>query len=235
MAGDAGGIYNAGTSIISGSQIHNNRAEVLEGGGILNKGVQATLSIINCDIYENFAADTGGGIDNEGGKVDIVNSKVFQNGHLVLDGFDLFTQEGAGIFNAGSMNIKSSKVFGNEAGWIGGGIVNYDDPVNDVAINLIDSLVYGNAALYGGGIANDGAFGTGMVTVTNSQIYGNTAYYYGGGVWNSASTLVLNSGSIDHNTANAIDPLGSGGGIFNQGTITGNTDIVHDNTPDDIV
>lgn len=202
IAGYAGGIYNAGTLKLKCSTIYDNKAEVYDGGGILNNG---DLSIDNCDIYRNSAYDFGGGIENWGGKVNVVNSRVFGNA----------AQGGAGISNSGSMNIKGSKIFSNDAGWEGGGIVNYDDQVNVAAVNLIDSSVYGNTAFYyGGGIANDGALGTGTVTITNGKISENTGFI-GGGVWNSLAALVMNSGSIASNTATS-----SGGGIYNDGTLS---------------
>jgi hypothetical protein len=75
-----------------------------------------------------------------------------------------------------------------------------------------------------------------MVTVRDSTISGNTAKHdndrtgEGGGIYNDYQGLVnLISGSIDHNTADNV-----GGGIYNVGTIEGNTLLVHDNRPDDI-
>ena len=93
-----------------------------------------------------------------------------------------------------------------------------------------DSVIAGNKADFGGGIYNGGT-----VTVMDSTISGNTANRYdrngeGGGIYNDNQGLVnLISGSIDHNTADFL-----GGGIFNAGTIEGNTLLVHDNSPDDI-
>ncbi|MBK7385374.1 MAG: hypothetical protein IPI63_01050 [Methanothrix sp.] len=55
----------------------------------------------------------------------------------------------------------------------------------------------------------------------------------GGGIYNSyKSTVNLVSGSIEHNIATS--PSLSGGGIYNQGILWGNLDIVRNNWPDQI-
>jgi hypothetical protein len=196
IAGDAGGIYNAGMLTISDSKIYNNFAESGTGGGILNNGISldpsaVTLSVENCDIYGNFAYDVGGGIDNWG-KAEIVNSRVFLNGHRVFDdGFELFTSNGGGIINAGSMDIRGSEVYENVAGYMGGGIANDGDAAT---INLIDSSVYSNTAYFAGGGIVNGIWATGTLNmVIGSYIADNTAGYTGGGIYNIGTVKFLDS------------------------------------------
>ena len=95
-----------------------------------------------------------------------------------------------------------------------------------------NSSVSDNTAIKSGG---------GIYNVVNSTVNLNDNSYIsynkaerGGGIFNDYYCMVnLNHGSIDHN--NATSPSPSGGGIFNNfGTITGDTSIVHDNTPDQI-
>ena len=108
----------------------------------------------------------------------------------------------------------------------GGGIFNQG------ALEIDDCIIKGNNAYFGGGIYNGGT-----VTVRDSTISGNTAKNNndrtgaGGGIYNDYQGVVkLISGSIDHNTAEGY----LGGGIYNAGTIKGNTLLVHDNNPNDI-
>jgi hypothetical protein len=110
--------------------------------------------------------------------------------------------------------------------YCGGGIFNQGTLMID------DCMIAGNKADFGGGIYNGG-----MVTVRDSSISGNTAKRdydrggVGGGIYNDYQGLVnLISGSIDHNTAAGY----LGGGIYNAGTIEGNTWLVYNNSPDNI-
>lgn len=74
----------------------------------------------------------------------------------------------------------------------------------------------------------------GYQTIKLSSRYFNHVAERGGGIYNDDSGIVyLYGGSIDHNNATA--PAPSGGGIYNMGSIYGDTGIVHDNTPDQIV
>jgi hypothetical protein len=62
-----------------------------------------------------------------------------------------------------------------------------------------------------------------------STISNNTASF-GGGIYNDYSSSVnLNGGSIDHNTAYYV-----GGGIYSKGNLYGDWSLAHDNNPDDI-
>ena len=93
----------------------------------------------------------------------------------------------------------------------------------------IDSYntITGNSASNGGGIYNY----NGTVNLNGGFISYNDASQNGGGISNdNYGTVNLLSGLVDHNTAGQ-----NGGGIYsNQGTLTGNMNIVHDNTPDQI-
>jgi len=117
-----------------------------------------------------------------------------------------------------------------------GGSIDHNNAINGSITNEGVMNIYGgsinhNTADYeGGGIRN-----LGELNLYGGNISNNIAGHIGGGIYNHYSgTVDLNSGSIDHN--NATSPAPSGGGIFNNfGTITGDTSIVHDNTPDQIV
>lgn len=85
-------------------------------------------------------------------------------------------------------------------------------------LNLRDSVVTGNSAPSGGGIAN---FGT--LVVSNSTITGNRSTLEGGGIFNTGSASFSGS-TIAGNTA----PLG--GGISNRGTIDILNSVISNNS-----
>jgi len=97
----------------------------------------------------------------------------------------------------------------------GGGVFNYG------TTTLIDCVVSGNTAFFGGGIFNKG----GILNLNGGSITGNTASH-GGGISTFSGTVNVNHGSISENTAGS-----HGGGIYNLygtvnmdgGSITGNT------------
>lgn len=111
----------------------------------------------------------------------------------------------------------------------GGGIFNQGTIVIDDCV--ITGGESGNTPTLGGGIFNEGT-----VTIVDSTITENTVGWIhdnsgkGGGIYNHYPGVVnLISGSIDHNIA-----YENGGGIYNTGTINGNTEMVHNNSPNDI-
>jgi hypothetical protein len=207
------GIDNYGTATMhSGSIDHN---EAYWGGGIENYG---TMNIIDGSISNNIAS-IGGGIDNEG-----------QFSTVNLDGGSIENNtaysSGGGIYNFrfNTVNMNGGSIHDNVANYTGGGIFNHGK------VNLNGGSISRNEAVDGGGIWNGDT-----VNLNGSSIDHNTAEY-GGGIYNTYSweqgTVNLNSGSIDHN--NATSPSPSGGGIYNLATVVGNTDLVQDNTPDQI-
>jgi CSLREA domain-containing protein len=133
----------------------------------------------------------------------------------------------------------------------GGGINNSLPGAQGGFLTLVEVIVTGNSAVFGGGIfngwgasasmqrvtisANDAAYGAGLytrdgdvVTITNSTISGNTATGGGGGIdtWFGASLLLTNV-TITQNTAALV-----GGGInreFNSKQVALSGTIVADN------
>jgi large repetitive protein len=98
-------------------------------------------------------------------------------------------------------------ITGGEAGAAsyGGGVLSSGH------LSISDSIVAGNRATAGGGIANAG----GTLTVSRSAITGNSAPYYGGGgiqnggIANLPGTVELTASTVARNTAG-----GDGGGIL---------------------
>jgi hypothetical protein len=86
------------------------------------------------------------------------------------------------------------------------------------------------AVVAGGGIYNEG----GTVTVNNSTLTTSRAQShhgtgFGGGIYNeSGGTVVLRNSTVSDNSG----PVG--GGIFNEGTVSGTHDTILGNTPNGI-
>jgi hypothetical protein len=183
------------------------------GSGIYNdaeNGGDATLTLVNSQVFGNKADIHGGGIYNDGRN----------------------TQDTA------ILTLTNSKIFGNTAA-NGGGIYNDGSQGGTAIATITNSQIYGNKAtatsspvpcIGGGGIYNDDRnVGTATVTLTGSQISGNTGYY-GGGIKNTEGTLNVYSSLVTGNTA-----IKDGGGIFwnvNAPTIAGS--LIYGNTPNNI-
>jgi uncharacterized repeat protein (TIGR01451 family) len=134
---------------------------------------------------------------------------------------------GGGIFNnGGTVNITNSTVSNNHSGVDGGGIYN-----SAGVVNVINSTLSGNETTNisinqgGGGIYNS----AGVVNVINSTLSGNSSDYFGGGIYNSAGTVNLTNSTVSGNLA-----FGDGGGIYmpqgDTGTVSARNSIIFGNT-----
>jgi CSLREA domain-containing protein len=194
------------------------------GGGIANYG---NLTLTNTTVRENQATDflfrgIGGGIFNDSGALNLINSTVAGN---------QVANAGGGIFNrSGTITLTDSTVSANRGGTSGGGIQN-----SGGFLTLTNSAVIDNLSLNdvlegnGGGISNSGD-----LTLTNSTVSGNTAGYFvdpyrftgrGGGIANTGTTILTNS-TVSGNRVRA-----NGGGIDHSifGAVTLSNTIVADN------
>lgn len=201
------------TATFAGMTIQGGRAELAGnvawpnyGGGIYNG--DGTLTVNNCVVSGNYAANLGGGIFN-GGTLTVTNSKISANSAAKL---------GGGIYNYNyeSLTVSNSTLAGNKAP-NGGAIYNNYGTVKVESISVLR-----NESSSGGGIFN--WYGT--FTVTSSTLSGNTATFGGGGIANYG-TLTISSSTLSGNSATV-----NGGGIKNSSpgklTISGST--VLDNT-----
>jgi predicted outer membrane repeat protein len=194
-AGNSGGaIYTIGTLAASGATFTNNMA--VFGGAIINGG-GATVS--GCTFIDNHTAPGGSG--------------------------------GAIYFSGGTLAVQNYSSFsGNTAGLDGGAIFNL------ATANVVQSTFATNSAQYGGAITNDGT-----LTVQGSSLSGNTASGSGGAIFNftaasvtqsSFATNVAQSGgaimnyyasasfTLDADTLTGNTASGSGGAVWNYGTLT---------------
>ncbi|WP_328924917.1 hypothetical protein OG429_09865 [Streptomyces sp. NBC_00190] len=183
-----GGILNRGTLTVKEATVAGNHAN--NGGGIFNEA-GATLNLIRSVVRHNTAADSGGGIRNQG--------------TLTLSGSTLSdnsADNGGGLANFGSATLSGSKVRDNYAD-NGAGILNAN------ALTLNHSTVSRNtASLQGGGIRTDG----GTVNLTDSEVRHNTAnggIGSGGGIFNNGSTVTLDRSAVRDNRPDNCAPLGS--------------------------
>jgi hypothetical protein len=184
-------------------------------------------------------------LEVSGGALTLVNLTV-TNGHLAgVDGFD---DEGAGIRNAGTLDLRHVMLTGNRNdGGFGGGL--YVD--GGARATISDSDLVANSAIGGSGGAvfslgnlavdrsvlagNTADSGGGVLTLTGSTtrisrtaVNGNIATRQGGGIENHG-TMVLTGDRVTFNRA-----IQRGGGIFNpgSGTVTLQNTQVEFNSPD---
>lgn len=172
-----GGIYTSGTLNLTDSIVSGNDA--IYGGGIFS--LDATVSITNSSIDNNYAGFVGGGLYHEETELNLTNSTVTTNEASFAFG-------GVAIKNS-TGNISYSTVSNNVAQNSSSGGINFSDSTG----NISHSTISGNTALRlsGGGININSS----TVNVDNSTISNNTANTYGGGIFSglSSSTNLSNS------------------------------------------
>lgn len=115
---------------------------------------------------------------------------------------------GGGISNEGALVIRNSTISGNstEASGLGGGLENFNG-----SVLIVDSLITGNSADFGGGIDNFGQLEIRRSTLSNNQ--GG----FGGAIGNTDQLLIVNS-TLSGNSSD------SGGGIDN---FDGQLELLH--------
>ncbi|MEU6890578.1 hypothetical protein ABZ934_02045 [Streptomyces sp. NPDC046557] len=138
---------------------------------------------------------------------------VAPTGYLTLKGIVVNggnSDNGGGIYNAGTLLLEDTTVSGNHAALNGGGIFN-----NNGHVTAVDSRILNNIAvtLQGGGLYNST---NGNVTLKKTTVAGNTANTDGGGVENGGTLRVLDHSVFTHNEAFEHD----GGAIDNDGITT---------------
>lgn len=190
----------------------------------------ATVSLTSLVIRDGYRPDQGGYPQDTGAGILLEGSAVLKD-VIVRDNVTTALGTGAGGIEVRSSTSKltlagTTELKGNQGGW-GGAIENYGELVIKGQVGI-----HHNTARNGGGGIYDGGS---AVTILRgkARIYSNTAPN-GGGIWFSGTGLsMLETASIDNNTASD----GSGGGIQHEaGTLSGASCgvNVHDNTPEDI-
>ncbi len=205
-------------TIINNSVISNNSA----GGGA---GVYHDASITVDDypfslflnatsVTGNSTDGSGGGIDNNYGRIKIDDSTIDQN--TAVD-------EGGGISSSSGIEAVNSTISNNRADYGGGiGISGFEG-----SGILIDSTISGNTAKFGGGISFSSTYGS--QSVTNSTITNNSASRGGGidqggeGKINITSSII--AGNINNNDANGAGIISGGNNLI--GNSDGAPDFVN--------
>lgn len=231
-----------GTVIISGVTILNSHnTSSIEGGGAIRN--QAKLTLINSVIYNNAAQKQGGGIANEaGGRLNLVATTVNSNSTLEDGGgiynaagayaklvdanmYDNHTDAGgggygAGVYNAGDMDIIGGSYFENDAISHGGAIANRGSGVLTLTYAV---LARNTANNWGGALYNENS-----VVMSHTSILSNQSGADGGGIKNTVSgSLRIASSEINDNKISF--PGGSGGGLYNAGWLQLNNSYVKRN------
>lgn len=178
-ARNGGGIYNNGGVVtITNSTIRQNTAPNGSGGGLLNVGVNAQITISGGILTQNTAT-TGGAIYNTDGVVDVTGSVINTNSAVTAGGLfnnefgrviitnTIFTSNtsvtygGALSTNGATMRINNSCISNNNSP-IGSGIVNLDTGTIPVDATLN----------WWGAASGPGGDGPG----TGDAIFGNIAF-----------------------------------------------------------
>eukprot|EP00943_MAST-04B_sp_MAST-4B-sp1_P003835 g3835.t1 len=133
--------------------------------------------------------------------------------------FGNFFNCGGSIFifrSGGELNLYSSIVFNNKAGYGGGIYAHGTNPTNKNAIlNIYSSIIQNNDGSDGGGIAMNYAIGTIYnTTIDNNQAGG------GGGMYISYSDVTMTNTIISNNDATSGDRSSGGGGLLISGEDT---------------
>ena len=214
-------IIGRNTVKITGVTLRNGKTTGGDGGGI--KNTNGWLTLENCAVTNNVAdgaTSSGGGVYNgDNGQMVINNCKINTNtvSNLTADGQNGFFG-GGGIFNSGTLTLKSSYVESNSGRPFGGGIQNTSGVrLGTGKLNIEGSIIRSNTnlAAQGGGLSNYG----GAVIMTRTIVRANTAAAGGAGIHNTNG--VNEAGTVSGNVriiSSVIDD-NTGGGISNQNSM----------------
>ncbi len=219
-----GGLFNqAGTMTVNGATIMSNsaRGAGASGGGVFLNGA-GTTTITNTTISQNTAIRAGGGIEVNGGTLDLREGTISGNnaGTSPGNGGGLHVTKGTVTANNGTVSGNTAIEgggFWNNAGW---------------TMTLNGTTFSGNMAMGpdadngGGGVYNNG----GTLIVDGATFSSNTATQgsgSGGGLLTTNGNVTITSATFDQNSSNR-----AGGGIeILEGTLTlTNTDFTSNMT-----
>jgi hypothetical protein len=191
-----GGIRNEGELLIEESIISHNQGSA--GGGIFNDG---SLTLVDCTVSSNMATggdtylecNTGGGIKNMAGVVELINSTVSGNTALGKGG-------GLHIACQGTLVLVNSTISGNYTTNDGGGVY-----INGSG-EFTNSTIVNNSAHNGGGVYVHGTgeegFVRGLLNYTNTIIADNTISFVEYGM---ADCFLGDDSSIGTNINNLVE------------------------------
>jgi hypothetical protein len=215
-----GGIVNTfGSVTVSNCTFVGNTTDAFPGGGggeggAIANNSDSSMTISGSTLVGNSAADTGGGIFNEGTMTvrgSILSSNSAAGGGAVINTFGTLNLTDCTLSNNFAAGF--TDFFGNPTG---GGAIESDvagTVVLDGCVLSGNSVGTSSFAAVGGAIDN---FGTATVTGINSILLDNSATGRGAGIFNSPQgTVTVVSSTLSGNSAG-----GDGGGIYNGGVAT---------------
>jgi len=177
------------------------------GAGSLRQGIDSANNTTGADIiaftgsvFTDTLADT---ITLTSGNLQITDNVTIKG-----LGATRLTVSGGGVFNVFTINndVESTITARIERLNITGGVNDNGGGVfNTENLVLVNSVITGNRASFGGGFANF----NGTATIVNSTISRNSANYHGGGIANFNSKTTISNSTISGNTATSY-----GGGIY---------------------
>ena len=216
-----GGVFNAGTMMMSKGQIVRNGSKY--GAGVAN--VDATATFASGSLTYNSASTGGGGIFNKkSDPADTTTSSVVNlNGIHVVGNTVSPTGGGGGVMNQyGTLNFTSGQINFNSGGQYGGAILTLGP------VSITGGSIQNNSAILGGGIyvyQDTVEMSGGTISANTSNVDASAAHPeqtgHGGGVFIYNGTLKMSSGTISGNTAKS----GKGGAVYvanDASTYTGN-------------
>ena len=183
LSEEGAGLYfqNTGEYLIEDCDINENEASGSGGGIYVDLDTGGVLPIEKTKLEKNTSNSSGGGIFVNEGTAKIIDGEFIKNEAVY----------GGGISNnyLGSIvEIDGSKFDDNNASNVGGAIEGFDN-----AVYKIDDCEFtDNAANQGGAIGCDAVR---SLTISNSEIEKNTSDYSGGGIsfFNGGSMSLVNS------------------------------------------
>ena len=195
-----------------GSHVNNDRTESFR------------LSYDNVQLYGGFAGGETAREERDwqvhtiilSGDID-QDSTLTNNAYHVLwlDGQTNQSISGATVLDG--FTITAGNADGSYPDFFGGGLYCAGRGSGHACSPALTNVTFsGNTAKYGGGMYNDGSYGTSSPTLTNVTFSANTGTYYGGGMLNSGgygtSSPALTNVTFSANTAY------EGGGMYNDAT-----------------
>jgi hypothetical protein len=222
-----GGVWALGTFNMTGGEISGNFADVYDGGGVhvYNGG---TFTMSGGTISGNTAQSGGGGVSvwvsGTDGNNKTANSTFTMSGGTISGNTAI---GGGGGVKVGKNDTTFNSIFTMIGGKISGNTGEYGGGVHiggDSTFTMNGGEISGNTAKGSAGVLTDGTF-----TMNGGEISGNIAtdWNCGGVCVGSAGRFEMNNGKIYGNTAK-----GEGGGVLvsgiftmSGGEISGNTAI----------
>jgi hypothetical protein len=213
-----GGIFNEGTLSLTGCVVTDNSAintdlsnTTFGGGGIENRG---TMTLWGTQVTSNTLVGTqtffqeidngGGGIDNNGGTLNIYYSAL--TGNQSFNGGALRTSNG-------TLNIVGSLISGNTAAGIVGGAMSLATSVNHITGTVISDNHITSAFGSGGAFSNNSS----TTVLTGCVVTGNSSALFGGAI--DVAAVEEAGGAVSSVTAN--DCVFAGNSCTSMGSVFG--------------